>query len=841
MKLLPGAATVLLLLLLLTWLLLRGIGTDALRYAQILRTFDEYALAEASLHRDVLQTRAGLLRNYDPLVKATHEMDNSVAKLRFYAVAVGLNLAPVDRLTAAVAEQETLTERYKTNNALLQNSLSYFGLLSTSPTFLSQDRELASATGALAAAIMHLTRDTSPESTQVVQDRLDQLAAHAPTAGPDAQAARALLAHAGLLHRLLPEIDDTLKTLLAVPSQLPLDDLRRLFSDRHVASEATARRFRLLLYATSLLLLLALVYFGLQLRARALALQRRAAFEHIVAENSTRLINCPPAETETRVKQVLGAVSQAIGVEPIRAYVVLDENPIQVIAWGSDGVTYPPGWPDQALALSARLSATGTDVVAVRDIATLPGDVRDALAAFGVRSWGLVPLVRPGRARGIMGFDALRPAWKALFPQPVVRLAGDAVANAIDRKLLERERARLATRLERARRMQTIGQFASGIAHNFNNIIAAILGYTEMAEAQVTPNSKPTQHISEIRRAAERGRDLIENILTFGRRLDAGAEPIHVRTLLKDAASLLKVSLPQGTKLIVGEVSAELTVSGQPAQLQQVILNLCNNASQAMDGSGEIRITAEQHEIAAPRSLSHGELVPARYICLAVSDTGRGFDDSVRSRLFEPFFTTRLEGTGLGLATVLEIVRDHDGAMNVQSAPGEGSRFEVWLPAVVADIGTEPLPSEKPALPLGRGETVLIVENERERLLRDEETLAALGYEPVGFARPEDALAACHTAAARFDAVVVVSDSGSNSNGFELARALHRIVSRLPVLFAAAATVDIGIDALAEAGVSEILHWPLDATELAPALARCLHSTGTSSRAAPPRVTIRND
>jgi len=128
--------------------------------------------------------------------------------------------------------------------------------------------------------------------------------------------------------------------------------------------------------------------------------------------------------------------------------------------------------------------------------------------------------------------------------------------------------------------------------------------------------------------------------------------------------------------------------------------------------------------------MSHGELVPGHYVCLAVIDNGRGFDESVARRLFEPFFTTRSAGTGLGLATVHEIVRDHDGAMNVQSKPEQGSRFEAWLPAVrkekTAVVGPE-------VPPLGRGETVLVVESERERLLFNEEMLAALGYEPVGF------------------------------------------------------------------------------------------------------------
>ena len=506
MKLLSGALGVLLLVALLTWLLLRGIDTNAPAYAATLKAFDDFALAEASLHRDVLQARAGLLRNYDTLVKAVVAMEDAVTRLHSHAQTERLDVAPADRLAATVAEQEKLTERFKSNNALLQNSLSYVGLLSTSPAFAAQDAQLAPAAGGLAAAILYLRRDTSPDAVKALQERIDRFAAQAPRDGPDAEAARALLAHAGLLHDLLPAVDETLKALVAVPSREPLEDIRARFSSRQSAVEATAQRFRILLDLLSLLLIVMLVHLGLQLRSRALALRRRAAFEHVIAENSTRLINCPPAETGARLRRVLGELCGAIGVD--RAYVVMDENPIRVYAWSTDGTAYPPGWPAQALALFAQLGTTGPEIVTVPDVAALlPGAVKDGLAAAGIRAWACVPLIRPGRVRGIMGFDAFRPASDGVFLLPVVRLAGDAVANAIEREFLERDRARLATRLERSRRMQMIGSLASGIAHNFNNIIGAILGYSEMVEPQLRPGTKPAQHIDEIRRAAERGRD----------------------------------------------------------------------------------------------------------------------------------------------------------------------------------------------------------------------------------------------------------------------------------------------------------------------------------------------
>jgi signal transduction histidine kinase/CheY-like chemotaxis protein len=810
-----------LLLALLTWLLLRSADSNAPSYTATLQAFDDFALAEASLHRDVLQARAGLLRNYDSLGRSLEVMEKAVARLRSHAMTEGLDTGPVDRLGGTVAQHEELTEQFKSRNALRQNSLSYVGQLSTDPAFGTKDAQLASATGALAAAILHLARDTSSDAAQRVQERIDHFAAQAPTAGTDAEAAQALLAHARLLHELLPAADATLETLVAVPSREPLEETRALFSLHQAAIEATAQRYRLLLYLASLLLLILLVRLGLELRARALAMRRRVAFEHIIAANSTRLINCPPAETAARLKQVLAEVARAIGVE--RAYVVLAEGPTRERVWQADGTSYPPGWPERALAVSAQLGATGLDILTVPEVTALPaGEARRTLEAAGVRGWACVPLMLSGRAHGVMGFDSLRPEWDKTFPLPVVRLAGDAMVNAIEREFLERDRARLATRLERARRMQMIGSLASGIAHNFNNIIGAILGYSEMVEPQLTPGTKPAQHVDEIRRAAERGRDLIDHILSFGRRRDARMQSVGVFTLFEEASSLLRVSLPATVQLAFAEVPADVVVIGEPAQLQQVILNLCTNAAHAVDGGGSIHVSAELRAVPAPLALSHGELAPGRYVCVSVSDTGRGFDEAVARRLFEPFFTTRAAGTGLGLATVQEIVRDHEGAMNVQSKPGHGSRFEAWLPAAAA-ANTEVVGPT--TLPLGRGQTVLIIERERERLLRDEEMLAAVGYEPVGFQLSGEALAACRSAPDRFDAVVI-SDASTAGNGLDLARTLHKVLVKRPILLAAASTTNVDVDALAEAGVSEVLHRPLVSSELAAALARCLSPSG---------------
>ena len=380
---------------------------------------------------------------------------------------------------------------------------------------------------------------------------------------------------------------------------------------------------------------------------------------------------------------------------------------------------------------------------------------------------------------------------------------------------MEKERARLETRLQQARRLGTVGTFTSGIAHNFSNILGGILGHSEVIEGRVGSDAKLHRSLGAIRGGAERARDLVEQILAFGRRRDVHRQPVSVRTLIAEAELLLNGSLPPEIDLSIGEPPLGAVVSGEPAQLQQVILNLCNNAALAMKNAGRIELGADVQEVVGLRSLTHGELRAGRYVRIAVGDSGCGMDPATQARIFEPFFTTRSDGNGLGLATAREIVRQYGGAMNVQSAAGEGSRFEVWLPCQAT---AEPVGEiDTSALPLGCGETVLIVASGNARLLRDEEMLAALGYEPVGFSSADAALAACRAAPERFD-TVVVGCLGSVAASLELATALHAAVPRLRIVLASKSIEEIGADTLVAAGVTDVVHWPIIAPQIAAAL-----------------------
>ena len=292
-----------------------------------------------------------------------------------------------------------------------------------------------------------------------------------------------------------------------------------------------------------------------------------------------------------------------------------------------------------------------------------------------------------------------------------------------------------------------------------------------------------------------------------------------MRTLVAETQALLAASLPAHVKLMVSQRAEGITVSGEPAQLQQVILNLCNNAAQAMEQPGIIDLQITEREVTHPLSMGRTELLRGRFAVISVSDPGPGMDEATLERVFEPFFTTRSEGNGLGLATVREIVEQHGGAVAVRSTLGAGTRFDIWLPCGSPD---EPISVQHaPSLALrGTGETVLVFEADRKRLLRYEEILAALGYEPVGFSALAEAEAACRTAGTRFDVALVCHVPGGSS--LDLAYLLHDAAPCLPIILASPSVDHFAAPLLATAGVTELVHHPLMSAELAAALSRCL-------------------
>ena len=799
------------LILLLTWLSLRAVDPQAELFDRALIELDHFATIESALYRDVFTARAGMLRNYDPLVKEVNALRDSRDRLRATSTIDAEANAAVDQLAASVDRQEELVESFKRENALLQNSLAFFGRFRARSDLPSLDLAITAA----AAAIVHLTLDTSSNSVREVKDRLDELDEQASRMGLGSSV-ETLLAHGRLLHRLLPSVDGTLKAMCALPQKQEQEALRGMIVKHQVASRREARWYRGLLYATSLILVAFLVHLGIRLRSRANALQRRAAFEHVIAGISTRFINAQPQNINSQIDRAVTELAACIGSD--RAYFIMSGPTPRLHLWHRPGLSPPAGWPAGAVELAIRMGTSSDGVVHIPRVCRMPiGDSKARCLEIGLGGWTCATNISKDGAQVALGFDAVGRSCriKTRGELTLVRTALDTILQAVERHAIEKERARLEARLRQARRMEKIGTFTSGIAHNFNNILGGILGRSEMMEEHGGSNTRFGHNLAAIRRGAERARELVDQMLAFGRRRDARRKPLSVGALIAETASLLGVSLPKGIDLVIRQPPVATIVSGENAQLQQVILNLCNNAAHAMQDGGRIEIATELHEVSVPLALSHDEIRPGHYICIAVTDSGQGMDEATVGRIFEPFFTTRSSGNGLGLATVREIVDEHGGAVNVQSNLNEGSRFEVWLPRATAEPVSEPGDA---TFPSGKGETVMLVAHDVERVLRDEEMLAALGYEPVGFTNADAALAACRVDPGRFDIVVVVH-FGFVGRSLELAAALHATAPSIPIILAAKATIEIGADALVTAGISDVVRWPIVPEEIAMALA----------------------
>jgi len=802
MRYATGAAAVLLVLL----SLLAGLSSLSLnttRFDRELKALDDFTRFERGMSREVLTARAGLSRNYDALVRLTDAYEKSLERLREVTAEGPKEAAAFEAIAARARRQQDLVEKFKSRNAMLQNSLAYFGMFNAALAE-SSNSPVAGAANQLSAAMLHLTLDTSSTSAHEVQEAMSQLAA---LQGPssETQSIQAVLAHGGMLHDLLPATDAILKALMAEASTREQDMLRSLIGQRQRAAKASAERYSLLLYVASLGLLGVLIYLGLQLRERAVALRRRAEFEHVIAGISTRFINPAQRDIAAHIEQALEKLAGLVGAD--RAYFLLPGAPGQSYQWCRDGVAFPPGWPGRAPELVPRIALEDQDVIHIPSIRPSdPYDATNLLTQVGVRGWLCIAGRDQAETRAILGFDALRA--RALTQHGEVRIfrmAYDVIDNAVRRVSLEREKERLEANLQQARRMETIGALASGVAHNFNNIIGAIVGYTEMAD------------LDQIRHASERARELIDQILTFGRK-QGGRGRVSINSLMVETEHLLRASLPAALELVVQQSAEDADILAEAARLQQVFLNICRNAVQASNERGRIEIRTELWESDRPMRIRGSEIGTGRFAIVSISDTGHGMDEATTDRIFEPFFTTRPEGNGLGLSTARQTVLECGGAIDVKSTPGGGSRFDIWLPAALTK-GPTAVRHGAAQLARGRGEMVMIMQPDTTRLLLDEEILAALGYEPLGFSERSEVLRMCREDPGRFHAMLICPHPGAGA-ALELAAEVHAAAPALPIMLAIPSARHLEPAQLAASGVSELVHYPLVSSALSSALSR---------------------
>jgi two-component system, cell cycle sensor histidine kinase and response regulator CckA len=289
------------------------------------------------------------------------------------------------------------------------------------------------------------------------------------------------------------------------------------------------------------------------------------------------------------------------------------------------------------------------------------------------------------------------------------------------------ERKRIEERLQQSQKMEAIGNLAGGIAHDFNNILSVILGYSELALASLRPTDAAGEDIIEVKRAAERARDLTQQLLAFSRKQILSPRVLQLNAVLLDMESMVLRLLGTGVRLSMQTPPGLPKIEADPSQLQQIIMNLAVNARDAMPAGGDLTIETAEVVLDASYALHHPEVVPGPHVLLAISDSGIGMSPEVQARIFEPFFTTKQKGTGLGLATVFGIVRQSGAHITVYSEPNRGTAFKVYFPATEKD----PTPSEPPTSsgPVHRGnETILVVEDDDQVRALAEQILARNGY-----------------------------------------------------------------------------------------------------------------
>jgi len=395
------------------------------------------------------------------------------------------------------------------------------------------------------------------------------------------------------------------------------------------------------------------------------------------------------------------------------------------------------------------------------------------------------------------------------------------VTNYVAVKRDVTEKIKLENHLRQSQKMEAIGTLAGGIAHDFNNILVAILGYTEVALYGTPEGSITRKNLIMVKKAAKRATNLIKQILAFSRKSEPLKKAVKISPVVREALNLLRPLLPKTIKFLEN-IKSSAIVLADPTQIHQIIMNLATNAAYAMKNSGGILEVALTDTTGPGDEGISGEN-PDRtpYIKLTVRDTGEGINNETMERLFEPYFTTKKqgEGSGMGLAVVHGIIKSYGGEITVESTPGKGSAFHIFLPAIETE--KEPEEVDNTDLPMG-DETILLVDDEEmlvvgflSRILED------LGYNVIARTSSIEALKEFEKDPDKFD-LVITDQIMPELTGSELAKELLLIRPDIPVILCTGFSEVISPEKVKEIGIKEFVMKPFDIIQLAKLIRKVL-------------------
>jgi PAS domain S-box-containing protein len=357
-----------------------------------------------------------------------------------------------------------------------------------------------------------------------------------------------------------------------------------------------------------------------------------------------------------------------------------------------------------------------------------------------------------------------------------------AARDITERKRAEEEKDRLESQLIQAQRIEALGKLAGGIAHDFNNVLQPILINSELISDILPHGTQEREYLDQIIDAAHLGKNLIRQIKLFGSRKGSVFKPIAIGPVIQEALKLLKRSIPKGVTFRQWITSSESLVQVDPTQIQQIILNLCNNSVQAMkEGKGFLGVSLKETEIISYTPALVSNLKPGRYLKLTVRDTGSGISAEIRDKLFDPFFTTKKssKGTGLGLAVVHETVKNASGSILLHSDVGKGTRFEVYLPQYTGPMDQAPKQIRQFA---GQGEKHVLLADDNEADLRSiHQLLIHLGFQVTSTTDPQEALHIFMNAPKMFS-LIITDQVMPRLRGHELAGHVRQIRKDIPVI-----------------------------------------------------------
>ena len=396
------------------------------------------------------------------------------------------------------------------------------------------------------------------------------------------------------------------------------------------------------------------------------------------------------------------------------------------------------------------------------------------------------------------------------------------VMDITKRKKAEGEKKELETMLRQAQKMEAIGTLAGGIAHDFNNILFPITGYTELAMNELEEDSPVRTKLSEVLKAAELAKGLVQQILTFSRSSENKHKPLRIQSIIKESLKFLRSSLPSTIEIRQKIDNNSGPVMADPTQIYQVMMNLCTNAYHAMRKKGGVLGLALTEETLRPQDINSGlNLTPGKYIKISVSDTGHGMDPLVLGRIFDPYFTTKGpgEGTGMGLSVVHGIITNHGGDISVKSRPGKGSVFHIYLPRIKTD-DTRPKSVSTASTPKGK-ENVLLVDDEEQIIQMLTEMLEQLGYHVTARTSSVEALEVFRVRSDQFD-LVITDQTMPNMTGTELAQRLMAIKPAIPVILCTGFSEVISEEKARFLGIREYVMKPVVISELARTIRKAL-------------------